>query len=261
MKFDVNIGNPPYQNDSSKSQANKLWYKFIEKGHEISKQYVVLITPDAWTHPESSRSKYKKLFRSNQLVFANVHECAKHFPGVGSSFTWWILENKEPSNLTTIQTNTGKYDIDMQTWLWIPNEITPDTIAALHRTLWSDLPKIEYVGSQLPNEYHTAGQTEDYPYPFQLSTSTISWRKDPCKYQNQIKIMFPFLASNTKPILDLGTLGATHGINIMFDTVEEATAAYNYYMSADIQTALRVSKWHHGNMNPQVLKTLPKHIY
>jgi hypothetical protein len=261
MKFDVVIGNPPYQNDSSKSQANKLWYKFIELGYDISKQYVAMITPDAWTHPESSRSKYKKIFRENQLIFANIHECAKHFPGVGSSFTWWLLENKQPDALTMLDTNTGRREIDMQTWLWIPNEITEETVTALQRTLWSNLPKIDYVGSQLPDEYHSAGQTEEYQYPFQLSTSTISWRKDPCRYQTQIKIMFPFLASHTKPILDLGTLGATHGINILFDTREEAEAAYEYYLSDDIQTALRVSKWHHGNMNPQVLKQLPRYLF
>ena len=70
--------------------------------------------------------------------------------------------------------------------------------------------------------------------------------------------MFPYLATHTKPILDLGTMGATHGVNLIFNNNEEAQDAYNFYMSEDIQLALSVSKWHHGNANPQVLKHLPK---
>ena len=72
--------------------------------------------------------------------------------------------------------------------------------------------------------------------------------------------MFPYLASHTRPILDLGELGATHGVNLVFDTEEEATEAYEYYLQEDIQRALRLSKWHHGNANPQVLKSLPIYL-
>lgn len=154
--------------------------------------------------------------------------------------------------------NGGTLRIDMSKWPWIPNKINNNVLDALNKTLWSNCEKIEYIGSQLPKKYNSKGQTEEFQYPFRLSTSTISYRKDKCKYHDSYKIMFPYLATHTEPILDLGTMGATHGVNLIFKTEKEVKDAYKFYMSNDIQNAMKVSKWHHGNANPQVLKTLPK---
>lgn len=257
MKFDVIITNPPFQDSSKKTQGSKLWINFIEKFSDLAEDSLCFITPDPWTHPESSRSRYKKLFRQKNLTFANIGECSRHFPGVGSSFTWFILENKPYEGPTTLQLPELTMDVDFRKWKWIPNKIDNPTLEALYSTLWNNGPKIEYVGSQLPKEYHSKGQTEEFRYPFCLSTSTTSWRKEKCKYQDVPKVMFPYLASHTRPILDEGELGATHGVNLIFETLEEAKSAYDFYMGEDLQKAMKVSKWHHGNANPQVLKTLP----
>lgn len=258
VRFDIVIGNPPYQDPGSKTQTNKLWIKFIEKFYEEASEYLYFITPDPWTHPLSSRSKYKKIFRESRLLLANVGECAKHFPGIGSSFTYFLLSKIDEKGSTALTTKEGTVEIDFPSTPWIPNVLDRESIELLNKTLWSEGDKIEFIGSQLPKKYHSKGQTEEYQYPFCLSTSTTSWREEKCKYHNSPKIMFPYLASHTRPILDLGELGATHGLNVIFDTEEEAKEAYEFYLQEDIQRALQLSKWHHGNANPQVLKALPK---
>lgn len=258
-KYDITIGNPPYQNSSSKTQTNKLWYKFIEHCFAQTRQYLAFITPDPWTHPISSKSKYKRLFREKQLLYADIGRCARHFPGIGSSFTWFLLKNAPPTEPTTLVTSYKEMQVNFVNWPWIPNRIDDETLHALVNTLWGDNEKINYIGSQLPKKYHSKGQTEVFKYPFCLSTSTISWREEKCTYHDKPKVMFPYLASHTKPILDEGTMGATHGVNLIFDTVEQAKAAFDFYCGQDMQIALRASKWHHGNANPQVLKALPRH--
>lgn len=40
VKFDIVIGNPPYNND--------LYIPFVEAGHKLSKEYTVMITPAKW---------------------------------------------------------------------------------------------------------------------------------------------------------------------------------------------------------------------
>ena len=43
MKFDVIVGNPPYQRNTSKT--HKLWVEFLKSSFDLSNQYVVYVTP------------------------------------------------------------------------------------------------------------------------------------------------------------------------------------------------------------------------
>lgn len=69
MKFDVVIGNPPFQPniedslESSRSgSGNKIWHKFIEKAFEITheKSIIAMIAPSHWRAGNFSNSVVKK---------------------------------------------------------------------------------------------------------------------------------------------------------------------------------------------------------
>jgi len=99
MKFDVVIGNPPYQETSGsgrKDQASNLWTKFWIKSLELCGDdgYVSLITPTSWLSPSANlkgcykyqgHSRLWDVFDSYTSV-AQVTDVGTFFKGVGSSF-------------------------------------------------------------------------------------------------------------------------------------------------------------------------------
>jgi hypothetical protein len=83
MKFDVVIGNPPYQGTHKK--ASKLWPKFYEKGFELLKNNGVLcfVAPATWLN-RSPKGSWKTL--KNWDITKLVSDASHWFPSVASSF-------------------------------------------------------------------------------------------------------------------------------------------------------------------------------
>lgn len=106
MKFDVVIGNPPYQSEQH-NLRDRLWMQFVDQSFGVidSFGYLAFITPTNWSFNDQL---YSKWFTANTPIYINIDECEKHFPGVGSTFSWYVIQkqpNKE-SNKVVIQTKT-----------------------------------------------------------------------------------------------------------------------------------------------------------
>jgi hypothetical protein len=113
MKFDVVIGNPPYQKikgDGSRyDQASNLWSVFwSESINKFSKPdgKVVLITPTSWLSPSIDlKGKYKingfnRLwdYFSSVTSYADVKNVSKHF-NVGSTFGYVYVDKSGRNGL------------------------------------------------------------------------------------------------------------------------------------------------------------------
>ena len=99
MRFDVVIGNPPFQEVTEKGrkdQASNLWTKFWVKSLKLAKEdgIVSLITPTSWLSPSANlrgslkyegKSRLWDVFNSYKTV-AQVTGIDSFFKGVGSSF-------------------------------------------------------------------------------------------------------------------------------------------------------------------------------
>ena len=66
MKFDVVLGNPPYQNPKTKTY--KLWIKFLEISKDLSNHHVLMVTPTllwrATNHIQDLRSSLDSILYS-----------------------------------------------------------------------------------------------------------------------------------------------------------------------------------------------------
>jgi site-specific DNA-methyltransferase (adenine-specific) len=102
MKFDVIIGNPPYQlsfgiDGGNKSNAKSIYNLFIEQGVKLNPKYLVMITPSRWMTKTSQGipdSWVDDMISSNKLrKFYDYEDSKSCFPGVdikgGVSYFLW----------------------------------------------------------------------------------------------------------------------------------------------------------------------------
>lgn len=124
-KFDIIVGNPPY-NDSSRSKigGKSLWDKFVVKSMEILNDngFLVYVHPPKWRNPSD---KLYSIFSENNLIYLNINsyqQGAKTFGGRGTNFDWYVLQKAKYSGKTTINDiDDCVVTINLSNWSWIPN--------------------------------------------------------------------------------------------------------------------------------------------
>lgn len=110
MKFDVVIGNPPYQDIAGQ---NTIYPKFYAKALEVCKSngHIAMITPPAiipglWGVKNPDGIKMPNPVQIEKIVVGNIVK--EHFPGVASDFCYFLLRNATPNNTqVTIVTDSG----------------------------------------------------------------------------------------------------------------------------------------------------------
>ena len=99
QSFDMIVANPPYakmQQDGKRASKNHNLIKpFLEKSLQLLKPngYLIFITPDNWMSLADRNEIIEKLTQL-QFIYLNIHSAKKWFPKIGSSFTWYIIQNK-----------------------------------------------------------------------------------------------------------------------------------------------------------------------
>ena len=96
--YDLVMANPPYakilENGKRASKNHNLIKDFIEKSLSLLKPggYLLFITPDNWMS-YADRNLLITTLTSLQIVHLDIHSAKKHFKKIGSSFTWYVIEN------------------------------------------------------------------------------------------------------------------------------------------------------------------------
>jgi hypothetical protein len=191
MRFDVVVGNPPYQTGNGESGGkHSLWRKFIKKSFELcdNNGYIGIVCP-GFPYKAKDIGKY---FKENTPLVLN-NDVSSYFPGIGSDIKYWIVK-KGNHNLPFV--------VDGQIWTnGLEYDPTIPVIVTLIRKKIDKFDKFEckqdrgYSSTQLKNDdndYFTH-PTRKSIYPIRHgSINKVCYVKEPTECHTKRKVMMVF---------------------------------------------------------------------
>ena len=114
MKFDVIVGNPPYQlgasgGESAGGFAMPIYQKFVDQAISLAPKYVAMITPSRWFAGGRNLDEFRQgMLHDRRLrVLVDYPDASECFPGNeikgGVSYFLWVRDNEGPCRVETIR--------------------------------------------------------------------------------------------------------------------------------------------------------------
>jgi site-specific DNA-methyltransferase (adenine-specific) len=119
MKFDVIVGNPPYQlNDGggTGSSAMPIYQKFIQQAKKLNPRYLTMIIPSRWFSGGRGLDEFRDEMLKDDRIreihdFLNASDC---FPGVEiKGGVCYFLWNRDDKGLCKIFTHDGNKNVSI----------------------------------------------------------------------------------------------------------------------------------------------------
>jgi len=272
MKFDCLLTNPPYQDSSHVEKKNTLWRKWISFNEKIVKDNGItsLVIPSSWM---GSGPVLKENFLYNgevkyNLTYINRDECKKHFPNVGSTFSYFVMENKKYENRTSVLSKNidGKIEVVNnlnlnQTLLEVfPRDLTDLGSSIITKTLGYDVKKLGIINNTFNHSVHKTKwkleQNDEFCFPIQNTPSKLYWYNYQHPHQGLTKLLIPTTTYFRKQLIS--TYGVTQSFcylliennmnpNVVLNNVNNKLFDY-------LNECFRYANWNSVNL----LRKLPK---
>ena len=164
MKFNVIIGNPPYQDSSTDSKDKKLWTRFVEQSLNLLEigGSLLFVTPNSLVGRTQLPAKRRELLSSKYSLDWIDHTAGSYFPQVGVDICSWCVTNKPYAGKTSVIDTGNTRVINLREELPIPSskKINDD----LAEKIYSNIG--EHGVPELVRDYNDVDQTpaEDGKY-------------------------------------------------------------------------------------------------
>ena len=260
-KFDIIVGNPPYNEAGviKKNRGVSLWTKFVIKSFNMLKDdgYLLFITPISWM----GSPKILKEFLKREIIYLNINECRRHFRKVGSTFSYYLIRNKNVEKQNVNVLNEYKNKIYAQKVKFENN------LEFLPRLLTSEVISIQrklFVNKDTgflrkDREYQKLDVNEKvssiYKYPIKIKYNKTVYSSAEHLYQNNLKVLL-FRAGNLNPTFDNGENGVgADALCKVVNSVEEGLKLVNLYKSKLFTFLIKVTKYS-GYNNQQIINLM-----
>lgn len=126
-KFDVILGNPPYQEKVGPRKTTPIWHSFVMKSisHLTENGYLVLIHPPGWRNIDGIYKQTQEIMLGLNLKYLEIHDEQYGLSTFKCSIRtdWYILQNKNVSKTdTTVRFQDGTESvINVKGLGFIPN--------------------------------------------------------------------------------------------------------------------------------------------
>lgn len=268
-KYDLIVANPPYakllDNGKRASKNHNLIKEFIEKSLLQLKPegYLLFITPDNWMS-YADRNKVIEQITSLQIIHLDIHNAKKYFKKIGSSFTWYIVQNcsyykdinisgiwKKKEYISSVISKPRKY---------IPllyNQIVQNILSKTVDN--NELPKFNILTSSDLHKYTKAKlinneETELYKYKLIHTPSQTVYSSKKHKYQDGYKV---FISTTDKYKIFIDNCGMTQSIAFIMCVDEEEAKKYKQILEHPLYIFINnICRW--GNFNNiRILQKFP----
>jgi len=189
MKFDVIIGNPPYQleTESERRQARPIYQLFVEQAKRLEPKFLLMITPSRWLQGGMGLAEYSTsmLGDSRLRILVDFIVDKDAFPAVnangGVSYFLWDRDHEGDCSVTTVAPGGSRSD-PIQRQL---NEFDVfvrwnDALSIVRKVLGAQEPRfsdrVSSIGPfGLPTTFHGVDQRDSgHPIKF-YGSRKVSW--------------------------------------------------------------------------------------
>lgn len=269
MKFDIIIGNPPYNISRDKCNGNTLWPDFVKKSLSFLKDdgYLCLVHPPGWRKPESESDLWPLLF--NKILYLSIQDkkSGEKVFGASTRFDWYVAKNSIVTTPIEIRGDDGVTTlVNLKDWSWLPSsnfEVIQSIIASPTEEKIRLIQSTDY---RTDKPWVSRKETKKFKHPVFLSNTKKGIRL--CYSSKKLgHFDMPKVICNggefIYPINDFDGKYAinAHSFGIEISSNDEGDKIIQALNSDKFQSVLLSTKWSNYQIDYRMFKSFKKNFW